>query len=254
MTGPCGVSNLQLDAGTTRRRDASASTGARRGLLINDRECAVGLGEGGGKAPDGEAISATVGRKRFTFAVVDLPGNGAAFIPPGAFGPGEENFTARIANGDRMFGLCFRGDGRGDFAGFGIQSNEEDAPVRFGGGEDFAQVFRKGGAAHWAGANVPLMRVSDFEVCCTIARDEKRLVTVGHFIGGAIQRKDVALRIGECSHAATTARSGGFGDGGGFALEGLSSVGRTGDEYRTSAFLVGVTGLLGVPGDIHVAL
>ena len=68
---------------------------------INDGEAAVWFGERGGQAPWLEALSVAFVGDRCAFAVVKLPGNGAAFVPTGAFGPGEKDFAAGVADGNK---------------------------------------------------------------------------------------------------------------------------------------------------------
>ncbi len=68
--------------------------------------------EGGGQAPYGEPISMAFASDGFAFAVVKLPGDCAAFVPAGAFGPHQEDFAAVVADGDWMLGLRVRRDCR----------------------------------------------------------------------------------------------------------------------------------------------
>ena len=56
-------------------------------------------------APGFEAVGGAFFGDRFAFPIVKLPRNGAAFGPSGAFGPGEEDFAAPVADDDRMLGL-----------------------------------------------------------------------------------------------------------------------------------------------------
>src|SRR5207245_9812317 len=102
--------------------------------------------------------------------------------------------------------------------------------------------------------DVPMVRVSNFEGCAVVAGDEQGFIAIGHLIGGAIESEDIAPGVGECAHAATAARAGGFGDGGRFALEGLAIISGAGNEYSATTFAVGVARLRGVPGNIDVAL
>src|SRR5437660_11400239 len=102
--------------------------------------------------------------------------------------------------------------------------------MSFGGSEDLAEAFRKRGAAHRAGANVPVVRVSDFKTCSLVARDQQCFVAVGHLIGSAVKGKNVATRIDEGSHAAARASACEFRDCRRFALKGFAFVGRASDK------------------------
>ena len=82
------------------------------GTSVNDGEVAVGFGECGRKAPGGQAFGSAFVTDRFAFAVVNLPGDGAALVPAGAFRRGKQDFPASIGDGDGMLGGCFGGDRR----------------------------------------------------------------------------------------------------------------------------------------------
>ena len=125
--------------------------------------------------------------------------------------------------------------------------------MAFGCGQDAALIFGDEGAAHWASADVPVVRVCNLEVGSLVARDEQGFVAIGHLVGRSIKSQDVALRVGEGAHTATAAGSG-FGNGRRFALEGFAFIGGASDEDGAASFAVGVSGLRRVPGDVHVTL
>src|SRR5881628_3419629 len=73
---------------STRRLMLACAVGS-----IHDRKAAVGFGKGSGQAPWLEALGAAFFGDGFAFAVVKLPGNGAAFVPRGTFGPRQKDFA-----------------------------------------------------------------------------------------------------------------------------------------------------------------
>src|SRR5262249_21259229 len=157
-------------------------------------------------------------------------GDGAAFVPGGAFGPDEEDL-AGVRHGEArvLAVVALAGGGGRGLDELAVPQAEPDLPFGFPGEQDAVPAGEGIGGGHGAGFGGPGVEARALPVVFGDFEHEG-LVALVPLVRAAVEDAEVAGAVGEGVEAAAGAGAVAGVFDAGFGGEGLAAIGGEGDE------------------------